>query len=189
MTSITSMLPILLGWADVARADDCVNPLKDPGYEQRIPAEQGGWTRFGGKYTSSQVRSGETAMFHTATYDTTGAFQQLPATAGSKWQLTGYGLTPLRIKGAAFGIVQVSFFDANGKDLGSVETAGRKFPAKTSNPVDISAPPGEWIRLDTGVATAPAGTAFIQAFTLFVDYTGNFQGVYFDDLALCAVGG
>jgi len=46
---------------------------------------------------------------------------------------------------------------------------------------------GEWIHLDTGVATAPEGTASIQVFTLFVDFSGSdrTQGVYFDDLSLC----
>ena len=49
----------------------------------------------------------------------------------------------------------------------------------------------EWIFLDTGTATAPAGTATVQAFTLYVDYSGTnaVQGVYFDDLTLCAPDG
>jgi hypothetical protein len=68
--------------------------------------------------------------------------------------------------------------------LGTVETAGSGTPAKTSNPVDGTATPGEWLFLDTGIATAPAGTAYIQAFTIYVDFSGYVQGVYFDDLTL-----
>jgi hypothetical protein len=99
--------------------------------------------------------------------------------------LTGYGLTPSPLLGdPAFGLVQVSFFDIFGNNLGTVETAGTGTPAKVSNLVDGSATPGEWIFLDTGIATAPAGTAYIQAFTLYVDFSGNIQGVYFDDLTL-----
>jgi hypothetical protein len=50
---------------------------------------------------------------------------------------------------------------------------------------------GEWIFLDTGIATAPEGTSAVQAFTIYVDFSGSntAQGVYFDDLTLCAVSG
>ena len=81
-------------------------------------------------------------------------------------------------------MIQVTFFDIFGNDLGTVETAGNPFPALTSNPVDEMSTPGQWNFLDTGTATAPAGTAYIQAFTLYVDFSGNFQGVYFDDVDL-----
>ena len=90
----------------------------------------------------------------------------------------------------AFGIVQVSFFDAQGKDLGTVETADIKpARAKLSDEINNQSAAGEWISLDTGVATAPEGTATVQAFTLYVDYSGTnvFQGVHFDDLVLCAL--
>jgi hypothetical protein len=105
--------------------------------------------------------------------------------------LTGFGVAPTALKGTpAFGIVQVSFFDAEGNDLGTVETAGSKTSrAKTSNEVNNQTPAGEWVFLDTGIATAPADTATVQAFTLYVDFSGAdiAQGVYFDDLSLCAV--
>ena len=43
--------------------------------------------------------------------------------------------------------------------------------------------------LDTGIATAPEGAATVQAFTLYVDFSGSnvAQGVFFDDLVLCEV--
>lgn len=84
----------------------------------------------------------------------------------------------------------MSFFDADGNDLGTVETAGSTTSrAKTSNEVNNQTPVGEWILLDTGIATAPAGTATVQAFTLYVDFSGSntAQGVYFDDVSLCAL--
>jgi len=99
--------------------------------------------------------------------------------------MKGYGMTPVPLFGSpAFGVIQVTFFDIFGNDLGTVETAGNPFPALTSGPVDETSTPGEWIFLDTGTATAPAGTAYIQAFTLYVDFSGYFQGVYFDDVSL-----
>ena len=117
-----------------------------------------------------------------------GSFQEHPAEPGSSWRLTGYGLTPTELKGTpAFGILQVSFFDADGNDLGTVQTASKDTPpAKTSNEVNRQTPVGEWVFLDTDVATAPEGAATIQAFTLYVDFSGSgiSQGVYFDDLSL-----
>lgn len=77
-----------------------------------------------------------------------------------------------------------------GNDLGTVETAKIRGPrAKISKQLNSLSPVGEWIFLDTGVATAPAVTVKIRAFTLFVDYSGSeiTQGVYFDDLKLCSL--
>jgi hypothetical protein len=175
----------------------------DPSFELRLSSDEGGWTLFEESlYSKDQARTGSQSMFN-AGYSRTvayhpyfvgivsGSFQEFPAQPGSRWQLTGYGLTPTTLKGTpAFGIVQLSYFDADGNDLGTIETAERKSaPAKTSNEVNNQSPTGEWILLDTGVATAPAGTATIQAFTIYVDFSGSdiAQGVYFDDLTLRAL--
>ena len=119
-----------------------------------------------------------------------GSFQEFPANPGSRWQLTGYGLTAARLQGTpAFGILQLSFFDADRDDLGTVETVDSNTRAKTSNEVNNKSAAGEWIFLDTGIATAPEHTATVQAFTIYVDFSGSntTQGVYFDDLSLCAL--
>jgi hypothetical protein len=121
-----------------------------------------------------------------------GSFQEFPAEAGSRWRLTGYGMTVAKLLGTpAFGVVQISFFDADGNDLGTVETVDNMARAKTSNEINNQSPVGEWVFLDTGIATAPEGAAAVQAFTIYVDFSGSntAQGVYFDDLALCAVTG
>ncbi len=178
-------------------------PLVDASFELDIPSAEGGWTLFDQSAISSQhAHSGEHAMYNAAMSQTTtyypyfvgmasGSFQEFPAEAGSRWQLTGYGMTPVRLAGApAFGILQISFFDAEGNDLGTVETAdGSEAKAKISNEVNNQTPAGEWMLLDTGIATAPEGTATVQAFTLYVDYSGanKSQGVFFDDLTLCDV--
>ena len=120
-----------------------------------------------------------------------GSFQEVAAAPGSQWRLTGYGLVAAALKGTpAFGVIQVSFFNADGVDLGTVETVAADANAKTSAEINNQSPRGEWIALDTGVATAPEGTTSIQAFTIYVDYSGSntSQGVYFDDLVLCTVG-
>jgi hypothetical protein len=181
-----------LGLANFAHAANCGtagNLLKDASFEKQVPVPQGGWTTFGGVFSTEYARSGTWSMLDAATRDVVGSFEQFPAAPGSRWQLTGYGFTPLALQGSpAFGIVQVSFFDVGGTDLGTVETAGQTVRAKTSGHLDGSTPANTWTLLDTGTATAPAGAAFIQAFTLYVDFSGNYQRVFFDDLNLQVLG-
>lgn len=185
-----------------AAVSDGVSVLNDASFEQESPGETIDWSLFEiGMVSKNHARSGEHSMYnggysrsvaHPPYFigNASGAFQEFPAEPGSRWRLTGYGLTPAMLEGSpAFGILQVSFFDANGENLGTVETADSDTRAKLSNEVNRKSAVGEWIYLDTGVATAPDGTATIQAFTLYVDYSGKnrSQGVYFDDLALCDV--
>jgi hypothetical protein len=161
------------------------NLLVDPGFELQTPPAAGGWTTFSGFYSTDFAHSGNWSLYDEAFFSIPVTFQQFPAAPGSRWQMTGYGLTPSPLLGdPAFGLVQVTFFDIFGNNLGTVETAGTGTPAKISNLVDGSTTPQQWIFLDTGIATAPAGTAYIQAFTLVVDFSGNVQRVYFDDLTL-----
>ena len=192
---------LLVSVSQVTLADD--NPLKDAGFELQLSPDEGGWILFEhSMFSSGQAHQGQKSIFNWGYSRTvpfpavlfgnaSGTYQEFPAEPGSRWRLTGYGMTPTRLEGTpAFGIVQVSFFDARGNDLGTVETAGNTTTrAKTSNEVNSQSPVGEWIILDTGVATAPEDTATVQAFTLYVDYSGSgiSQGVYFDDLALCAL--
>lgn len=198
----TGLLGTLLVCASAATLADSDNPLKDASFELRTVPDEGGWSRFEESlFSQDQARSGEQSMFNGAFSRTvayhpyfvgsvSGSFQQLPAEPGSRWQLTGHGLAANALKGTpAFGIVQLSFFDADGKDIGTIETADSETRAKTSNEVNNQTPAGEWVFLDTGVATAPEGTATLQAFTIYVDYSGSntTQGVYFDDLTLCAL--
>ena len=176
------------------------NLLKDASFDQQLPPHEGGWTLFDqSRFSTDHARSEGSSMLNWGfsrtvafppylTGSVSGSFQQFSAQAGSRWQLTGYGSAPVPLQGAtAFGILQVSFFDEDGNDLGTVETANDTSPvAKISNKVNNQTPAGEWVFLDTGVATAPEGTARVHAFTLYVDYSDSnvSQGVYFDDLSL-----
>ena len=193
---------LLVSAPQATRANDD-NPLRDAGFELQLATDQGGWNLFdNSSFSTDEARSGGQSMFNwgfsrTVAYPpyfigtASGSYQEFPAGPGSRWRLTGFGVTPTTLEGApAFGIVQVSFFDALGNDLGTVETSGSNTPrAKTSNEVNNLTPAGEWTFLDTGIATAPADTAIVQAFTLYVDFSGSntSQGVYFDDLSLCAL--
>ncbi len=197
----TLALAGLLAAGPFAAAEDH-GVLLDESFELELDADEGGWRLFGpSRFSDDHAREGTSSMFNGGASKSvayhpyfvgtvSGSFQEFPAAPGSKWRLTGYGLAATALKGTpAFGIVQVSFFDADGEDLGTVETVGLSARAKLSNEVNNQSPVGEWVALDTGVATAPEGTAAVQAFTLYVDYSGSkiFQGVHFDDLTLCTV--
>lgn len=196
------LVTALLVCGHAAAQTDDGGLLKDASFERKLPADEGGWELFEiSMFSKNHARSGSQSLFsggfsRTVPYNpfflgnASGAFQEFPADPGSQWRLTGYGLTARPLIGTpAFGILQLSFFDAEGEDLGTVETADGDTKAKASNEINNQSAVGEWIFLDTGVVTAPAGTATVQAFTLYVDYSGSdrTQGVYFDDLTLYAV--
>jgi hypothetical protein len=198
--SCTAFLFILLVFGPQTAIAADANLLKDASFDMQLPPDQGGWILFDeSQFSTKKARSDGKSMFNWGfsrtvafppylTGTVSGSYQEFPATSGSSWRLTGYAATDTQLKGAtAFGIIQVSFFDADGNDLGTVETSGNKTPlAKTSSRVNSLTPAGEWVFLDTGIATAPTGTARVQAFTLYVDYSDSntSQGVYFDDLSL-----
>ena len=199
----TALITTLLVAAPQTALADMHTPLKDAGFELRLPPSEGGWILFEeSRFSANVARSGGQSMLNAGLSRTvafppfflgsvSGSYQEFPAEPGSRWRLTGYGAAPIALEGTpAFGILQVSFFDAKGKDLGTVETAGNATArARTSNEVNSQTPVGDWVFLDTGIATAPEGTATVQAFTLYVDYsvTNTSQGVYIDELGLCAL--
>ncbi|HWX22124.1 MAG TPA: PEP-CTERM sorting domain-containing protein [Candidatus Binatia bacterium] len=163
------------------------NILIDPGFELQTPPGSGGWNLFNGAaFSSAYARSGTWSMLDAAFNSVPGSYEQFNAAPGMKFELTGYGMTPAPLVGSpAFGILQITYFDSANNNLGTVETSPGN--ALASGQVNGGTTPGVWTFLDTGVGTAPANTAFIQAFTLDVDFSGNHQGVYFDDLNLIQV--
>jgi hypothetical protein len=166
-------------------SSDAQNILIDPGFENQTPPSDGGWIFFTGGtvFSTDYADTGNWSLFDSAIDTVAGSFEQFAAAPGSQWDMTGYCLTPAPLLGdPAFGLIQVSFFDIFGNNLGTVATGPGN--AQTSDQVDGTATPGEWLFLDTGIATAPAGTAYIQAFTIYVDFSGFDQGVYFDNLSL-----
>ncbi len=116
-----------------------------------------------------------------------GADQILSTTAGSEYELTGFGLTPTAPgAGTTFGALQITFFsgpNGTGSNLGTVQTSPGN--ALVSNQINASSPTGVWISLDTGTATAPAGAQSLEAFTIVVDQ--NPADVFFDDISLIQV--
>jgi PEP-CTERM motif-containing protein len=158
------------------------NILVDPGFET-----QTGWNLFNGaQYSTNYAHSGSWSMLDLTVNNVPGSFEQFAASPGQQYDLTGYALTPTALLGSpAFGILQISYFDSANNNLGTVETSPGN--ALTSLQINGATTPGVWTFLDTGIGSAPANTAYIQAFTLYVDFSGNNQGVYFDDLSLTQV--
>lgn len=158
------------------------NILINPGFET-----QTGWNLFNGaQYSTNFTHSGTWSMLDMTLNNVPGSFEQFAASAGQKYDLTGFALTPTPLLGSpAFGILQLTYFDSANNNLGTVETSPGN--ALTSLQINGGTAPGVWTFLDTGTATAPANTAYLQAFTLYVDFSGNNQGVYFDDLSLTQV--
>ena len=168
------------------------NMLTDPGAENATsapnpnPTSLPGWSFFNGaSFSTAFAHSGTNSLGDVGGggFQVPGDYQQFAASAGQQYTMTGFALTPAAIAaGANFGQLQITFFggpNGTGANLGTVETSPGN--AKASAQVNNLSPVGVWIPLNV-TATAPAGTASMQAFTIVIDQ--NATAVYFDDLTL-----
>jgi len=164
------------------------NLLTDPGFESGGTGSQ--WNLFNGAaFSQTFAHSGTWSMEDNGHggFGVPGSFQIFAAAPGNAFELTGFGLTPtLPGTGTTFGALQITFFsgpNGTGSNLGTVETSPGN--AKVSNQINATSPTSTWIALDTGTATAPAGSQSMEAFTIVVDQ--NAANVFFDDLTLTQV--
>jgi MYXO-CTERM domain-containing protein len=164
------------------------NLLTDPGFESGGTASP--WSTFnGGAFSQTFAHTGTWSMNDNGHggFGVPGSFQFLPTSAGLSYDLTGFGLTPSAPGGGTtFGALQITFFsgaNGTGSNLGTVQTSPGN--ALVSNQINASSPTSLWIPLDTGTATAPAGSQSLEVFTIVVDQ--NPANVYFDDLSLVQV--
>jgi hypothetical protein len=164
------------------------NLLLDPGFESG--GVSSAWSTFnGGAFSMNFARSGSWSMLDSGggSFSVPGSFETFATTAGSQYDLSGYGLAATAPgTGTSFGALQITYFsgpNGTGSNLGTVETSPGN--AKVSNEITAASPLSVWIPLDTGIATAPAGAQSFQVFTIVVDQ--NPTAVYFDDLTLTQV--
>jgi hypothetical protein len=164
------------------------NLLTDPGFESG--GVSSAWSTFNGaSFSQAFARTGSWSMDDNGHggFGVPGSFETLPTVAGAAYDLSGFGLTPTTPgTGTTFGALQITFWsgpNGTGSNLGTVETSPGN--ALVSNEINVNSPTGVWIALDTGTATAPAGTQSLQAFTIVVDQ--NAANVYFDDITLTQV--
>ncbi|HXI84276.1 MAG TPA: PEP-CTERM sorting domain-containing protein [Verrucomicrobiae bacterium] len=167
------------------------NLLVDPGSEGAVISGSGngvgGWTFFnGGVFSTDFAHSGTNAnkLAGGGGYSVPGAYQTFPASAGQQYTMTAFGLEPTvpAVNANTWGALQITFWsgpNGTGSNLGTTDTSPGN--AKVGNKVDSSSTAGVWIPLSV-TATAPAGTASIQAFDLVLDATA--QTTYFDDQTL-----
>lgn len=168
------------------------NLLADPGFESGTPVVGGigGWDVFNGAaFSMAQAHSGDWSIDLTASNSVPGAYQVLPASPGQVYTLTGWALAPVALaNGTAFGGIQISYFDGGGTDLGTVETgpgvAASDFRGVGQASGNFVA--GVWEPLSV-TATAPAGTATLQAFPILIDFGALTEGIFVDDMSVTLV--
>jgi hypothetical protein len=163
------------------------NLLVNPGFETGTAPGNGdvygaaGWTSFGnvfnvsaGNPTPVGPHSGTGALKEFGTFPgVSGSFQSFTASAGQAWSLSGYILNASSdpMQADNFALLKISFQDASNNELLGIDSA--HITAATA--VD------QWLFV-TANGVAPAGTAHVNLFTLFVQ--PNFAGgsASFDDL-------
>jgi MYXO-CTERM domain-containing protein len=192
MRNATKLTALVTGFAVVALLTPAAtaNLLADPGFESGTPVAGGvgGWEPFNAAaFSMAQAHTGDWSMELLTTNNVPGAYQAIPASPGDVFTCTGWALAPVALAGPepAFGGIQISYFDAVGTDLGTVETGAGNAAAdfRGINQPGGDFVPGVWEEL-TVTATAPAGTAKVQAFPIYIDFSGNTQGIYVDDMTL-----
>jgi hypothetical protein len=172
------------------------NLLSDPGFESATPVASGigGWAPVNGAAFSTTVaRTGTESMFDNGPgggFSVPLSFQYVSASAGSQYDLTGFGLfqtaPPFDPAGNSWGALQITFWsgpNGTGSNLGTVQTSPGN--ALVSNKIDSTSPTGTWLALDTGIVTAPAGAQSVEAFTIVLNNMP--VSAFFDDISLVQV--
>jgi hypothetical protein len=168
--------------------------LLNPGFETQGAAETNAasWTQFndgfrtGTNATSFGITAHNNSAYAMQTYgpfgpglDASGAYQDLAASPGQNWRLTGYCLNWQndQLSGSnAFGRADIEFLDSTN---GVIQTVpGPAFGQDTAFPIDT------WQYFEVDATNAPTGTAAVRVRVAHfgqVDQTGS---AWWDDLVL-----
>jgi hypothetical protein len=118
-------------------------------------------------------------MYSTFTPDSpSGMFQSFAATPGSAWQLSAYALTTC-VEDAITGsndnyvLARIVFRDSGGIEVGSTDTVV----------LDNTAPLGTWTKHTVIAVNAPAGTATVEPYLLFISPTLMDKAAWVDDVS------
>lgn len=163
------------------------NVLANPSFTSGLT----GWTTFGNAF----AQTGPTAVY-TATgsgklfssFDPnfvlpSGMFQSVPATANSLWELEAYSMTtcqfgdPITGTNDNYVLARIVYKDGVGTEVGSNDVVI----------LDSSSPLGTWTK-HAVTAVAPAGTATVSAYLLFISPTNQGGAAFLDDVALRNLG-
>jgi len=180
------------------------NLLSNPGFES---ANLTNWTAYGNTIPNALLQSIADVDVHNGTNvfkvfgqfsgvtNNSGAYQDVPATAGQALTASGWVFTSSsdQIAGANSAWIEISFHDASSNVLALYRSA----------PVTPSTPPGLWLDFPVtnqlnpttfaiiGSATnlvAPAKTSFVRCQLVFDQPATDAGSVYFDDLKLTPAG-
>jgi len=166
------------------------NLLLNPGFETTTDSVTAtDWTEFNGgvlvstNATFAVVHSGLYSMSTTSPklsgVQGGGAYQDVAASPGSNYRLTGYLYDWInsRMEGSnRFAVAQLAFLDSTNGVLQLNESPhyGNGAPL----------PVNQWVFFEVDGTNAPAGTATVRTYVLYVGGTNDSGNAYYDDLTL-----
>lgn len=170
------------------------NLLSNPGFETSTDGVNAtGWTQFGGAALSSTNNSSLTV--HNGLYSMNcptpgfgltpvgaGAYQDVAASAGSNWRLTGYWFAwqNARPVGAdRFAVAQLAFMDNTG-GTGNVLQLNESLHYGITGPLPINT----WVFFQVDGTNAPAGTTRVRTYVMYIGDSTDVGNFFFDDLTL-----
>ena len=194
--SATCLAAVLALTASTAQAQ---NLLVDPGFESGAPGQNnpipipggvgGGWAVFNGAgYSQAHPEFGSwgiqeiqgigQAWNFEAPYQVIGG-----VSPGQKYTLTADFMTPTGISSSGFApvLIQLTYFNAAGADLGTVETGGAGALAVQYTPAAMNT----WYE-GTVTATAPAGAVYVAPYLAFMENGSQTaaDALYWDNASL-----
>jgi hypothetical protein len=199
ITSGISLAAALLLSAATTQA----NLLIDPGFESGAPGQPnpiplpggagGGWAVFNGAtFSTAHPESGNWGMQEIQNANQAWNFQAPyqvigGVSAGEQFTLTADYMTPTGIsQTTAFNpvFIQLTFFNAAGTDIGTVETGGNGAKANTYTPAALNT----WFNVSV-TATAPANAAYVAPYLAFMENGSQTapDALYWDNASLVSV--
>jgi hypothetical protein len=177
------------------------NLLTDPGFENQTaapnpnPTGVPGWATFNNAaFSNAQAHTGTESMHlppNGGGFTVPGAFENLAATAGTQYTLSGWVFTPNTLTPLEnnFAILQLAWYTGSPPSnygVGANGTAGVNVGVPNpAGPTDVALLPNTWTFASI-TATAPAGTNSVGAFLLNINADTN-ADFYVDDVSLTAV--
>ena len=163
------------------------NLLLNPSFELGSGSVASNWVAFGDVYRSESNTFSTTTALDGAwslkmfgpfnpTLGESGAYQNFPASAGQTWSFSGFGLNwsgDAMTNTTAYGMAQLVFLDAGNNML----------QTNQSQHYDSNTPTDEWQYFQIA-ATAPAGTATVQARISHFGEAGIAGSVWWDLVSL-----
>jgi hypothetical protein len=199
---LMSAVAIVAALGFTAATTQAQNLLTDPGFESGAPGQinpiplpagaGGGWAVFNGAgYSQAHPETGNWGLQEIqgigAAWNFEADYQAIGGVSpGQKYTLTGDFMTTTGISDAGYApvFIQLTYFNAAGGDLGTVETGGSGALAVQYSPAAI----GTWYQA-TVTATAPANAVYVAPYLAFMENGGQLasDALYWDNASLTLV--